>query len=106
MGFLDRIQNLDLALIVSFAAILVMLYCLQQVISLKSSIPGGIIGKQWNFLMMLVVIFTFGYLATPFFAVIPEALLRLIVAFIFFFGALYVVVTVKLIYRIITELTE
>jgi hypothetical protein len=36
---------------------------------------------------------------------IPENILKLIVGFIFFFGAIYVVITVKLIYRIIRELS-
>jgi len=50
--------------------------------------------------------FTVGYLATPFFGIIPEGVLRLIVSGIFFFGAIYVVITVKLIYQIIKELSE
>lgn len=106
MELLERFAQFDFSLIVTFAAIVVMLYCLLQVITLKPRIPGGIIGKRWNFLMGLVFLFTFGYIATPFFGALPEDLLRLIVSFIFFFGALYVVVTVKLIYRIIQELTE
>lgn len=106
MAFLERFHNFDLSMIISFAAILVMLFCLQQVISLRSTIPGGIIGKQWSFLVGLVMLFTIGYMATPFFGAIPEDLLRLIVSLIFFFGAIYVVITVKLIYRVISELTD
>ena len=106
MSFLDRFMHSDFSLIVSFTAILVMVYCLWLVITLKPNIPGGIIGKRWNFLMGLVALFTIGYITTPFFGALPEHLLRLIVAFIFFFGALYVVVTVKLIFRIIQELTD
>lgn len=106
MELLQRFGQFDLSLIVTFAAIVVMLYCLLEVITLKSRIPGGIIGKRWNFLMGLVFLFTLGYIGAPFFGALPEGVLHLIVSFIFFFGALYVVVTVKLIYRIITELTE
>ncbi|NCN89873.1 MAG: hypothetical protein GW936_10655, partial [Gallionella sp.] len=79
---------------------------LYLVLSLKSSIPGGMIGKRWNFLTMLVVLFSIGYLATPFFDRIPAETLRLVVSAIFVFGAIYVVVTVRLIYNIIRELTE
>ena len=57
-------------------------------------------------MLLLVVLFTAGYLTTPFFGSIPEETLRLIVGAIFLFGALYVVLTVKLIHRIIRELTE
>lgn len=99
-------MQLDISLVISLAAILTMIYCLYLVTSLKSSVPGGMVGKKWKFLMMLVALFTVGYMATPFFSMIPEKLLRLIVSCIFFFGALYVVLTVKLIHRIILELSE
>ncbi|MEW6646972.1 MAG: hypothetical protein AB1450_07220 [Pseudomonadota bacterium] len=102
---MHAIQNLDISLIISFAAILVMIFCLLQVYTLKSKIPGGVIGKQWNFLVMLVVLFSIGYLATPFFGALPAELMRLIASLIFFFGAIYVLITVKLIYRVIQELT-
>ncbi|MBI3562992.1 MAG: hypothetical protein HY080_14875 [Gammaproteobacteria bacterium] len=98
-------MNFDLAFYLSIAAIVVMLYCLGLVMSLKRAVPGGMIGKQWSILQFLVVLFTLGYFATPFAALLPEALLRLIVAFIFFFGAVYVVVTVKLIHRVIKVLS-
>ncbi|UCG77507.1 MAG: hypothetical protein JSV21_07950 [Nitrospirota bacterium] len=96
----------DISFFVSIAAIVVMLYCLFLVVSLKARVPGGMIGKKWNFLLTLVVLFTVGYLSTPFFSKIPENILRLIVGFIFFFGAIYVVITVKLIFNIIKELSE
>jgi hypothetical protein len=99
-------MQLDVSLVISLAAILTMIYCLYLVTALKSSVPGGMVGKKWKFLMMLVALFTVGYMATPFFSMIPEKLLRLIVSCIFFFGALYVVLTVKLIHRIILELSE
>ena len=83
-----------------------MIYCLYLVLALKKHIPGGIIGGKWNFLTGLVVLFTLGYLTLPFLTTIPEDILRLIVAGIFFFGAIYVVITVKLFYQIIKELSE
>jgi hypothetical protein len=99
-------MKIDITFFISIAAIAIMLYCLYLVVSLKKKVPGGIVGKQWNFLMALVVLFTLGYMTTPFFGTIPEDMLRLIVAGIFFFGAIYVVITVKLIYQIIKELSE
>lgn len=99
-------MKFDVTFVISACSILVMLYCLFLVVSLKKKVPGGMIGSKWNFLMTLVVLFTFGYMSSPFFSQIPENLLRLIVAFIFFFGAIYVAITVKLIYRIIRELSE
>jgi len=99
-------MKIDVTFVVSVCAILVMIYCLYLVLSLKKKVPGGMIGSKWNFLITLVVLFTIGYLSSPFFSMIPETFLRLIVAFIFFFGAIYVAITVKLIYRIIRELSE
>lgn len=103
---MQSIFSLDIPLIISFAAILVMIFCLIQVYTLKTKIPGGVIGKRWNFLVMLVMMFSVGYLATPFFGALPAELMRFIAALIFFFGAIYVLITVKLIYHIIQELTE
>lgn len=106
MEFLQRFVNVDIAQIISFAAILVMIYCLIQVFSLKGKVPGGVIGKRWDFLVALVILFSIGYLATPFFGALPAELMRIIASLIFFFGAIYVLITVRLIYRIIQELTE
>ena len=99
-------MNIDIVMIISSCAILIMLYCLWLTIRLKRDIPGGIVGKKWGTVTALVALFTAGYLATPFFNQIPEEVLRLIVALIFLFGALYVVLTVKLIHTVITELMD
>ncbi|NCN88275.1 MAG: hypothetical protein GW936_02335, partial [Gallionella sp.] len=53
-------MNLDITTLLNLFAILIMFYCLYLVLSLKSSIPGGMIGKRWNFLTMLVVLFSIG----------------------------------------------
>lgn len=95
----------DVSTWISIAAILGMLYCLFLVITLGKNVPGGVVGKQWKFLTFLVVLFTIGYLITPFFGLLPAQLVSMVVSLIFFFGAIYVVITVKLIYRIIEELT-
>ncbi|MBK7315012.1 hypothetical protein [Candidatus Aalborgicola defluviihabitans] len=72
----------------------------------RSKIPGGVVGKQWRLLTVLVTLFTVGYFITPFFTLLPPEIINLIVALIFFFGAIYVLITVRLIYRIIEELTN
>lgn len=99
-------MDLNINIVLNIAAILIMFYCLYLVLSLKSSIPGGVVGKRWNFLTLLVVLFNIGYLTTPFFDQLPPEILRLIVSFIFIFGAIYVAVTVHLIFNIIRELSE
>ena len=99
-------MELNLATFISIAAILVILFCLYSVIALGQSIPGGVVGKQWRFLTFLVAMFTVGYLLTPFFGMLPPQLINIIVSLIFFFGAIYVLITIRLIHRIISELTE
>lgn len=96
----------DITFFITLAAIVVMLYCLWLAFSLRKEIPGGLVGKQWRVLELLVVLFTLGYLATPFAGFLPEESLRLIVSLIFLFGAIYVVITVKLIHRIIKVLSS
>ena len=98
--------NIDFQLVIYLAAIAVMAFCFWTTLSLKKHIPGGIVGKKWKLMTSLVMLFLLGYLATPFFSMIPEEILRLIVALIFFFGAIYVLITIKLIHSIIRELTE
>ncbi len=62
-------------------------------------------GKTWGTLSALVTLFTAGYFVTPFFSLLPAEVINLLVSLIFLFGAIYVVITVRLIYRIIEELS-
>lgn len=96
----------DIIQVTTLSAIVVMLYCLWLAFNLRKDIPGGLVGKQWKLLEFLVILFTLGYLTTPFASSLPEELLRLIVSMIFLFGAVYVVITVKLIHRIIKVLSS
>jgi hypothetical protein len=94
----------EVSMLISVAAIIVMFYCLGLVLTLRKNIPGGVVGNTWKTLTSLVILFTLGYLVTPFFSLIPPVLVNVLVSLIFLFGAIYVVITVKLIYRIIEEL--
>ena len=47
-------------LVLSVAAILVMLYALYSSFALKSKIPGGKVKRTWNILSGLIVMFTVG----------------------------------------------
>ena len=96
----------NLILIINLAAIAVMLICLATVLKLRAKIPGGVVGKQWRLLTLLVSLFTAGYFVTPFFTRLPADVINLLVALIFLFGAVYVLITVRLIYRIIEEMTS
>lgn len=95
-----------LILSINIAAIAVMLICLATVFKLRANIPGGVVGKQWGYLTTLVTLFTIGYFVTPFFTSLPAEVINVVVALIFFFGAVYVLITIRLIYRIIEEMTS
>lgn len=97
-------MKFDASFFINVAAILVMFYCLAQVLRLRRNIPGGVVGRTWRFLTLLVAMFSAGYLITPMFPLLPPAVINLIVSLIFLFGAIYVLLTVRLIYRIIEEL--
>jgi hypothetical protein len=92
----------DLFTVISGLAIITMFIALWKAIDYKSSVPGGVVGKTWNLITSLVVLFFIGYLTTPFFVLLPQDIKDLIVAFIFLFGAIYVLVSISLVHKIIT----
>ncbi len=92
--------------LISLAAIIVMFACLVQVVRLGKSVPGGIVGSVWKQLRMMVVVFTIGFLMTPFFQLLPDQVVNPVVAIIFLLGAIYVWITIRLIHRIISELAD
>jgi hypothetical protein len=80
-----------LFLLLSIVAILVMVYALYTALALKSKIPGGKVKSTWNVLTSLIIMFTVGYLATPFFRLLPQEVKDVLVGVIFLAGAIFVV---------------
>ena len=99
-------MSMNVVFAVEFAAVLVMFYALYMAVSLKGEMQGGVIGRNWTFLVSLVGLFAAGYVAMPFLGRLSSEVLQLVVAVIFLFGAVYVVVTINLIRRIIRILSE
>jgi hypothetical protein len=93
-----------LFLLLSGAAVLVMVYALYSALSLKSKIPGGKVKSAWNLLTSLIIMFTIGYLATPFFRLLPPEVKDILVGVIFLAGAIFVVIVIKLYFKIIEDL--
>ncbi len=98
-------MDVEITTLITTLAIIVMLYCLWLVLTLKARVPGGIVGRRWRFLTLMVGFFALGYVGIPFFGELPEATMRMVVASIFLFGALYVAITIRLIYTVIEELS-
>ena len=94
----------EITTIITAFGIMVMLYCLWSAISLKSKVPGGVVGRQWSQLIFMVAFFALGYIAIPFLGQLSDEAMRMTVSIIFLFGAVYVAITIRLIYRVIEEL--
>lgn len=92
---------IDLFTFISGLAIITMFVALWKAIDYKSSVPKGAVGKTWNVITGMVAFFFLGYLTTPFFVLLTQEVKDLIVALIFFVGAVYVLISLRLIHRII-----
>jgi len=93
-----------LFLVLSISAIVVMLYALYSSFTLKNKVPGGKVKKTWGVLNGLIVMFTIGYLTTPFFRLLPQSVKDILVGVIFLAGAIFVVIVIKLFYKIVEDL--
>ncbi len=96
--------DFDIFTIVSGLAIMTMAVALWKAIEYKAALPGGPIGKTWNALIAFISFFFLGYITLPFFVFLPPEWKDHIVAFLFFSGAVYVLVTLNLVYKIIISL--
>jgi len=94
----------SLFMLLSLSAISIMLFALYRVNVLRKKVPGGMVRSTWNFLAVLIVLFTAGYFSTPFFPLLPTAVQQLVVGVIFLAGAVFVVIVINLFYKIVSEL--
>jgi len=94
----------EITTIVTALGILVMFFCLWSAIHLKAKVPGGVVGKKWQQMIGMIAFFALGYIAIPFLGQLSEVTMRMAVSLIFLFGAVYVAITLRLIYRVIEEL--
>lgn len=98
-------MELSPALIIGLVAAALMLFCLYQVITIGKQFDDGLVGKHWRYLLWLVVLFTAGYVTLPFFGQLPPETMQLVVSAMFLFGAVYVLITIKLIKKIVDVLS-
>jgi hypothetical protein len=94
----------DLFTVISGLGIITMLFALLNVIEYKKFIPGGLVSKSWNLITSLVAFLFIVYLTIPFFILLSQDTKDLIVAFIFLFGAMYVLINIRLVYRIVVTM--
>ena len=99
-------MSMNINLFILVIAVGIMLYALWMVVSLKKELPGGMIGRNVNYLLALVAFFAVGYVFVPFLGELSLDVMKLIVALLLAFGAVYVVVTINLIRNTIRILSE
>jgi len=93
-----------LFLALSISSIGVMMFALYEAFILRNRVPGGKVRSTWNFLSGLIVMFTVGYLSTPFFRLLPPELKDVLVGVIFLAGAIFVLIVIKLFFKIIEDI--
>ncbi len=91
-------------LALSVSSIFVMFYALYTALILRHKVPGGNVKSTWGVLTFLIVLFTIGYLTTPFFRLLSQEIKDLLVGVIFLSGAIFVVIVIKLFYKIIEDI--
>ncbi|HUJ17702.1 MAG TPA: hypothetical protein VL197_06890 [Nitrospirota bacterium] len=91
-------------LFLSISSIVVMFYALYSALVLSSRVPGGKVKSTWNILSGLIVMFSVGYLSTPFFRLLDPALKDVLVGVIFLAGAIFVVIVIKLFFKIVEDI--
>jgi hypothetical protein len=90
-------------LVLSIASIVIMFYALYSALVLRNKVPGGTVRSTWGVLTGLIVMHV-GYLSTPFFRMLSQDIKDLLVGVIFLAGAIFVVIVIKLFYRVIEAL--
>ena len=88
--------------LISGLAILTMLTCVIRGIAFYRRIPGGKIKRRVAILVALLLFFFLGYIASPFFYLFEKIeYTSLIVYLVFFFGALFVLLSIDTMYAIL-----
>jgi len=99
-------MQFDIFTIVSGIAIMIMAIALWKSVEYRTALPTREVKRTWSLLITLIAVFFFGYLTLPFFVFLPPGTKDTIVAFLFFFGAVYVLTTLNLVLKIVLSLKK
>ena len=92
--------------IIVVVALAVMVVDLIMVFRLRGMAPGGTIGKVIKILIYFIVIFMAGYAVAPFMPGLPLTANLIMVAMIYFFGAVFVAIVLWLIRSLIEKVVK
>jgi hypothetical protein len=87
-------------------AILTMVASLVLVMRLRRVARGGKIGRAVSVLAWFIVLFLVSYLSTPWFPYLPHAVVTFVASLVFLFGAVFVVIVLWLIERLIGQVFD
>lgn len=91
----------QVALGVTVLASSLMAFCFFMVLELRKQFKKTVISKQWSQLSAMIGLFLLAYVFLAFFPTLPEEVMFLAVALVFLFGAVYVLMTIHLIRKIV-----
>jgi len=94
---------LELFYVVTGLALATMVAALALVLRLRRLTRGGAIGRVVNLMLVLIVLFTLGYLVAPWMPHLPVTASLFLSAFVFLFGALFVVVVLRVIENLVRQ---
>ena len=83
-------------LVLSVASAGIMVYAWSRVNGLRKRVPGGIVKSTSNILSELIGLFTAGYLAIPFFPMLPQASRDILIGIMLLFAAIFAVIVINL----------
>ncbi len=89
--------------IMEIIPILLMGYAWLRVYRLRKRIPGGVMKAACNILSELIGLFFAGYLAVPFYPMLPEYSQEVLTGIMFLFAALFAVIVINLFQMILDE---
>jgi hypothetical protein len=92
-----------LIMLVLFASVILVFMALLKARSLNKKIPGGIVKGVWQLLYYLIGLMAAGYLTFPLFPQLPESSRDLVIAIIVLANAVFILLVIKLIQKIVRE---
>ncbi len=103
---MDLIFDQPFILLINLLALFIMIVCLVFTYRLRARVQGGLIKRKIDFLFVLVLFFTVGYLVPPFLGLFPDTIRPFLVACFSVFGAIYVTISIMLLDDVIQALSE
>ncbi len=98
--------HVDFFTLISGLAIMMMAVALWKAFEYKSAMPAGTVLRIWRLLTALIGLFFICYLALPFFVFLPPEWKDNIISLLFLLGAVYVLATLNLLFKIVITKKE